>query len=97
MEPSEIDHIAKYTDCFILFCLFPVELWVFIRLRFKVDKSGILTLVLHLIVSIIRILRSYLDKLQGLMVVATTMIWISLYYFTFEMWLIKNTLTSDDY
>ena len=82
----EIDHVVLYTDLFIFACLFLVELWVFTRLGFKVDKSGILTLLLHLIVSIIRILRSSLKiNLQGLLVVAGILIWISLYYFTFEM------------
>jgi hypothetical protein len=36
-----------------------VEAWVFIKLRFKMDKSGLLTLLLHLIVSIIRVVRSF--------------------------------------
>ncbi len=56
-----INRIAQYTDFFIFASLFLVELWVFIRLGFKVDKSGIITLILQLIVSIIRILRSSLN------------------------------------
>jgi hypothetical protein len=82
----EVDRIAKYTDWSIFACLFLVELWVFLRLRFKVDNSGVLTLLLLLIVSIIRILRSSLDiQLQNLFVVSGIIVWISLYYFTFEM------------
>ena len=82
----EVDRIAKYTDWSIFASLFLVELWVFLRLRFKVDNSGILTLLLLLIVSIIRILRSSLDiQLQNLFVVSGIIVWISLYYFTFEM------------
>ena len=92
-----VNDIAFYTDCFIFACLFPVELWVFIRLKFKVDNSGILTLLLHLTVSIIRIIRDINDKIVGLIVVTGILIYISLHYFTFEMWLIKITLTSDDY
>jgi hypothetical protein len=56
---GEVNQITKYTDCFILACLCIVELWVLIRLRFKIDASGILTLLFHLIDSIIRIIRSY--------------------------------------
>ncbi len=68
---DKIDRIALYTDPFIFSTLSLVELWVFIRLRFKVDKSGILTLLLHLFASIIRILRSYLQmKIEALIVVA---------------------------
>jgi hypothetical protein len=94
---DEVNKIAFYTDCFIFACLFTVELWVAIRLRFNIDKAGILTLLLHLFASLTRIFRSYLGTYQGLMVVAGITIWISLHYFTFEMFLIKITLTADDY
>ena len=56
-----VDHVAQYTDYFIFACLLLAELFVFVKLGFKIDKSGILTLVVHLIVSIIRIIRSSLD------------------------------------
>ena len=82
---NEINSISFYTDCLILAILISVELWVFIKLRFKVDSSGILTLLLHLLASLIRVLRSYYGALQFLIVVAGMIIWISLHYFTFEM------------
>jgi len=95
---DKVDRIALYTDSFIFLSLFLAELFVFIRLRFRVDKSGILTLMLHLIGSLIRILRSSLKiKLDALIVVAGITIWISLYYFTFEMKFIKIGLTAEDY
>ena len=73
-------------------------LFVFIKLRFRVDKSGILALFLHLIGSIIRILRSNLYiKLDAFIVIAGITIWISLYYFTFEMKFIQIALTAEDY
>ena len=59
---NEVNKIALYTDWFIFASLLLAELWVFYRLRFKVDKSGILTLLLYLFASIIRIYRSNLDK-----------------------------------
>jgi hypothetical protein len=45
-----------YVDWFIFASLLSVELWVFIRLRLKMDKSGILTLLIHLLITIIRII-----------------------------------------
>jgi hypothetical protein len=53
---SKVKEIAVYTDWFIFACLLSVELWVFIRLRLKMDKSGILTLLIHLLITIIRII-----------------------------------------
>jgi hypothetical protein len=95
---DDVDNIALYTDPLILACLSFVVLWVLIRLRFKVDRSGILTLLLHVISSILRILRSFLNiKVEPLVVVSGILIWISLYYFTFEMQFIKITLTSENY
>lgn len=93
----EVDRIAFFTDCFIFACLFIFELFVVIKLRFKIDNSGKLTLLLHLFASLTRIFRSYLLTYQGLMVVAGITIWISLHYFTFEMYLIKITLTAENY
>ena len=53
---SKVREIALYADWFIFACLLTVELWVFIRLRLKMDKSGILTLLIHLLITIIRII-----------------------------------------
>ncbi len=92
-----VNQIAVYTDWFIFGSLLLIELWVFISLRFKVDKSGILTLILHLSASILRIIRSSISGSQFLITASGIMIWISLHYFTFEMWFIKITLTSDSY
>jgi hypothetical protein len=101
MDPSEftskVNNIAFYADCFIFACLLSVELWIFVRLRFKVDKSGILTLLIHLLITIIRIINVSIENLEVLIVVIAILIWFSLHYFTFEMWLIKITLASDDF
>ncbi len=92
---DKVNRIAFYTDSFIFVLLFLVELWVFFRLRFRVDKSGILTLLLHLFASIIRILRSYFNiKIEAFLIVAGITIMISYYYFTFEMYFIKIALTA---
>lgn len=55
-----IDSITFYLDIFILVCLLTFESIVFYKLKFKVDKSGILMLLLHLIVSIFRVIRTAL-------------------------------------
>ncbi len=93
---NTINQIAFYTDILIFATLLPIELLVYLKLNFKIDRSGLLTLLLHLLVSMIRIVRSQLDQLQSLIVVTGIMIWISLHYFTFEMQLIKIKLTEDD-
>ena len=94
---SKVREIALYVDWFIFASLLSVELWVFIRLRLKMDKSGILTLLIHLLITIIRIINVSVEKLEVLIVVMASLIWFSLHYFTFEMWLIKITLLSDDF
>ncbi len=82
---------------FILTVLLIVEAWVLIKLRFKMDKSGLLTLLLHLIVSIIRVIRSSQNfGRESLLIVGGFLVWVSLYYFTFEMLLIRTKLTIDD-
>ena len=90
---NTINLIAFYTDILIFAILLPIELLVYLKLNFKIDRSGLFTLLLHLLVSMIRIVRSQLDQFQGLIVVTGIMIWISLHYFTFEMQLIKIKLT----
>ena len=94
---NTINQIAFYTDILIFGILLSVELLVLIKLKFKIDRSGLLTLLLHMLVSMFRVVRSQLEYLQGLIVVTAIMIWISLHYFTFEMQLIKIKLTQHDY
>jgi hypothetical protein len=94
---SEVKKIAFYSYCFIFACLLTVELLVFIKLRLKVDKSGILTLLIHLLITMIRIINVSFDDLEVLIVIMTALIWFSLHYFIFEMWFIKITLVSDDF
>ena len=82
---NAINEIALYTDIIIFAILLPLELFVLVKLKFKIDKSGLITLLLHLLVSIFRIVRSQFEYLQVMLVVTAIMIWISLHYFTFEM------------
>jgi len=71
-----------------------IEGLVFYRLKFKVDKSGLLTLVLHLVISILRIADDFFKVFKA---ISSMLVWISLHYFTFEMWYIKAMLTSESY
>ena len=89
-----IEGISNYSDIVILTCLLTFEVLVFIKLKFKVDKSGQLTLFLHLMVSILRIID---DIILIFKAIPAIIIWISLHYFTFEMWYIKAALNSDSF
>ena len=55
---DKINNLAFYTDLVILVILLPLELLVLAKLKFKIDHSGLITLLLHLFVSIIRVVRS---------------------------------------
>lgn len=70
---------------------------MFAKLKFRLDFSGKLTLLLHLLVSAIRIFNSYFATYsiwqQFTVTVSNTLVWISLYYFVFELKIIEITLT----
>ena len=81
-----------------------VEAALFMRLRFKVDFTGKLTLILHLVVAALRVYGNRLEAEQKnqfgtspfdmLSVFTQALIWLSLYYFTFEMAYIRLALDS---
>jgi len=56
-----IEGISIGTDIVILLTLLTFELWLFYKLKFNVDRSGIVTLLIHLIVSIFRVMRSIFE------------------------------------
>ncbi len=53
-----LEYVIKITDISILCLLTIIEAFVFIRLKFKVDFSGIVTLLLHFVVSALRVINS---------------------------------------
>jgi len=78
--------------------------YVFVKLKVRVDFSGILTLLLHLIVAVQRLVNHFLfDEGESsllntdVQVFGNSLIWISLYYFTFEMMIIKCTLEASSF
>ena len=91
-EPSEIVIFASMVMIFS---------FVFVKLKFKMDFSGILTLLLHLIVAVQRLVNDFIfvteELNNNLQVLGNGLIWISLYYFTFEMMIIKSTLAASSY
>jgi hypothetical protein len=91
-EPSEIVIFASMLMIFS---------FVFVKLKFKMDFSGILTLLLHLIVAVQRLVNDFIFVTEELnnnfQVLGNGLIWISLYYFTFEMMIIKSTLAASSY
>ena len=91
-EPSEIVIFASMLMIFS---------FVFVKLKFKMDFSGILTLLLHLIVAVQRLVNNFIfvteELNNNLQVLGNGLIWISLYYFTFEMMIIKSTLAASSY
>lgn len=96
-----IDQISFYLDITILVILLIFELIVFYKLKFKIDRSGILTLLLHILISSIRVynsstLESY-DSERALISFSSMMVWCSLHYFTFEIWKIKTSLVSESF
>ena len=68
MDPAKfkdaVEKIAEYTDAIILACLLIVEILAFYKLKFKIDKSGLLTLLIHLIASITRVVRTFFQKIS---------------------------------
>jgi hypothetical protein len=74
--------------------------FVLAKLKFKIDFSGLITIFFKLIVSIQRLFSYYLytnsdeDRIysSAWQIFGNSLIWISLYYFTFELLIIKNTL-----
>lgn len=92
-----LEDVIKVSDISILTLIVLIEGFVFVRLNFRVDFSGIVTLILHLVVSALRVINSVSFQLvrHVLQVITSVLIWISLYYFTFEMAFIKATLSSD--
>ena len=88
-ETSTLDLVQDVTDWSIFSILTLVELYVLIRLRFKIDFSGLLTLLIHFSVSLLRVMNNNID-IKGafqyvFLVVGSNLIWFSLYYFTSEL------------
>jgi len=71
-------------------------LFVFIKLKFKIDITGFLSLFLYLAATVIRAVFYFIDKqikqLDIIQVEIQVFLWYSLYYFEIEMLRIKQTI-----
>ena len=101
MDNEIEDKVKTVSDWIMLSVLSVVELYIFIKMRFKIDISGTLTLIVHLFVSLIRLIGDYAESKIALQRVlflnGANMIWLSLFYFTCELMHIKNSLESKDH
>ena len=101
MEIDIEETVKIVNDWIILTVLAAVELFILIKMRFKIDFSGTLTLFLHLFVSLMRVIGDYVKSNSAVQRVlflnGALMIWFSLYYFICELMHIKNSLESPDH
>jgi len=71
-------------------------LFVFIKLKFKIDITGFLSLFLYLAATVIRAVFYFIDRdikqLDIIQIVSQILLWYSLYYFEIEMLRIKQTI-----
>lgn len=74
--------------------------FILVKLNFKIDFSGLITILVTLFVSLQRLITFYIftnsekDRITNIacQIFGNSLIWISLYYFTFELLIIKSTL-----
>lgn len=84
-----------WIDALIFVLIFIAEVYAFIRLKFQMDFSGKLTLILHFIVSLLRLCFHLINAktiISLIIQVPQSLVSFSLYYFVFEMKLIRITL-----
>lgn len=76
----------------ILALLLPLEIFLFVKLRFQIDPSGIITLLIYLLVAIMRVIEQAFFLTPNLnlidfifIVFSQILVWFAVYYFTMEM------------
>ena len=98
-ENKPYKEYSLISDWFIFAALTLVQVFLFLKLKFNLDFSGKLTLLLHFCVSGIRISYSYSDLYSDwstcTVAISNTLVQISLFYFVFELYMIKITLVSN--
>ena len=92
----EIRDICDYVG---LGLLVSAELFMFYRLRLKVDRAGMITLMIFTLILFLRALDGLISESNSppfllLVSVTQSLIWSALYYFTFELRLIYLTIVS---
>ena len=83
------DYFWPISDWTVFVILTLVEGFVFLKLRFRLDISGLLTLILHYVVTVLRIINHYQPFNSPVQIfinlLGSYLIWFSFYYFTIEM------------
>jgi hypothetical protein len=80
----------------ILVALVSSYLYVFKKLKFKIDITGFLSLLLYLAATLFRAVDYFFDPYNGVIDIiqleCMILVWYSLYYFELEMLRIKNII-----
>ena len=102
---DSLQQIQRIINIVILSAFVVVNLGVFILLKSNVDCWGIITMILHLVVCFVRLLTpDFKDQFLAdegmiyyeLSFFAQTLIWVSVYNFTFELSLVATNLIKKD-
>ena len=96
-----LEYYRKVQILVILVALISTYLFLFIRLKFKVDITGVLSLLLFLIATIIRVIDYFSQKLNEeeeifdiIQLECQILVWYSLYFFVIEMLKVKHKIES---
>ena len=88
-----VNTIRKVQIIMILFALIFSYLFVFYKLKFKIDITGFLSLLLYLVAMLIRAVDYFFNPNSGVIdliqLESQILVWYSLYYFALEMLRIK--------
>ena len=91
--------IAKTQIIVILFALVSSYLFVFKKLKFKIDITGFLSLLLYLVAMIIRAVIYIIELDIGVLKIiqgdCQILVWYSLYFYELEMLRIKQTIEAE--
>ena len=91
-----LNTIRKVQIIVILLALVSSYLFVFIKLKFKMDITGALSLLLYLVAMVIRAVDFFFDPNSGVIDIiqleSQILEWYSLYYFALEMLRIRHLI-----
>ena len=91
-----VNTIRKVQIIVILVALVSSYLFVFIKLKFKIDITGSLSLLLYLVAMLIRAVDYFFNPNSGVIdliqLESQILVWYSLYYFALEMLRIKHMI-----
>ena len=96
--PSDVDTTEEIISFTVFFSLLAIETFVFVKLRCKLEKVGMITLLSYLIASFTRILPNFIViDIQARAIIefmTQNLLFFVIYYFTFEILKIEATFIS---